>query len=169
MSAIGDTCTCTCSCGRYATHLTKYYTHFGRQNVLVERSEDFYANEDSTVGRVLAFGGLSEEPWHAAMARAQVAAAKAEAAPEPMKEAPAQPNSATASTNGLPRRSVPSESVGGSSGDANGKDGAVLTDAERNVGRLWGGSSYAGALRPTERRKLQLWYAPRPHRPTTPD
>ena len=35
-----------------------------------------------------------------------------------------------------------------------------LSDSNRNVGKLWGGSGYAGKLQPTERKKLGAYFAP---------
>lgn len=47
--------------GLYARHLAKYYAAFGRERVLVLRSEDFYADPNAIFGRVLGFAGL--EPF----------------------------------------------------------------------------------------------------------
>ena len=43
----------------YAQHVSKYWRSFGRKRVLVERSEDFYADAWPTVQRVLSFASLS--------------------------------------------------------------------------------------------------------------
>ena len=56
------------SYGMYATHLRVYTRHFGRERLLVERSEDFYEDGAGTVRRVLAFSDLSDAPWQAATA-----------------------------------------------------------------------------------------------------
>ena len=46
--------------GLYARHLARFFAHFGRESVLVECSEEFYANPLPTVRRVLTHAGLSE-------------------------------------------------------------------------------------------------------------
>ena len=44
--------------GMYARHLSKYFRHFGRERVLLLRSEDFYADAQPVVESVLKFARL---------------------------------------------------------------------------------------------------------------
>ena len=98
--------------------LRRYVHHFGRRRLLVERSEDFYAEPGATAQRVLAFAGL-----------AIAGRTKSDDAVERGR-------------GGRAWRTQP------------------LSATERNAGLLWAGRSYAGTMRPTERRKLQAFYAP---------
>ena len=45
--------------GLYADHLAKFAKHFGWDRLLVERSEDFYADSATIALRVLRFAGLA--------------------------------------------------------------------------------------------------------------
>ena len=44
--------------GMYAQHLAKFWRHFGREQLLVQKSEDFYADAWPVVRAVLEFAGL---------------------------------------------------------------------------------------------------------------
>lgn len=44
--------------GLYAKHLIPFITHFGREALLIECSEDFFTSPRPTVERVLSFAGL---------------------------------------------------------------------------------------------------------------
>lgn len=98
--------------GLYARHLRRYLAHFGREALLIECSEDFYAAPREVVDRVLAFANL---PAHGAV---QAAADR--------------------------------HPVGSS----------VSTPNRLNSGQLWGGAGYTGRLQPSERAKLDAFYAP---------
>lgn len=55
--------------GLYARHITKYWRHFGRDRLLIERSEDFYANPWASARRIVEFAGLSMAEAHVAAMR----------------------------------------------------------------------------------------------------
>jgi len=48
--------------GMYARHLQRFITHFGREALLIECSEEYYATPLPTVQRVLAHAGLAMSP-----------------------------------------------------------------------------------------------------------
>ena len=62
------------SFGLYARHLARFHRHFGRGALLVECSEEFYADPWPTVQRVLAFADLPIVPSHAEAVRASTGA-----------------------------------------------------------------------------------------------
>ena len=55
--------------GMYAMHLAKYFRHFGRDRVLVLKSEDFYSDSWSTVESVLSFARLDAPQDYVASVR----------------------------------------------------------------------------------------------------
>ena len=95
--------------------------HFGRERLLVERSEDFWADGEESLRRVLAFAGVS---------------------------------AVSDLTDGAEGARPQGRLQGRHQGSYR------LSEADRNVGRLWGGEGYVGSLAPAERRRLEGWYLP---------
>ena len=116
--------------GLYAKHLRHFIEHFGKGRLLVQKSEDFYADAWATVREAAEFAGLAITAEFEASVRAGEGGAKDAAA-----AAPAAGLAAAAITGRGP------------------------TDG-RNSGAMWGGKGYTGKLQPAERKKLQGWYAP---------
>ena len=127
--------------GLYARHLRRYMAHFGREALLVEASEAFYAAPWPTVARVLAFAKLPELPSVKRAAAAQAAPGQQSAPPQPV-ESEQPPRGEGGGSSSVMSSSVPAGGRG------------------LNSGRVWGGEGYTGRLRPAERAKLAAFYAP---------
>lgn len=55
------------TCGVYVDQLQRWHQQFGRERMLVERSEDFFANPEATTERIVEFLGLPD--WRPASAK----------------------------------------------------------------------------------------------------
>lgn len=67
--------------GMYARHVRKFFEHFGRERVLVESSEPFYAEAWPSVARVLAHAGIDAPLSFEATVRAGVSASASDRVP----------------------------------------------------------------------------------------